>query len=306
MSFLDTLTGQNAAFSNDSDSAGRRVRLRPKPGGAQTIYGNGILKQLKSTNGMVWPYQPTIQYSQEVAYTDIAVVHTNQDMLAYSKTHSVKLTVDGQFTVQNQTEGLYAMACIHFLRTVTKMDFGRGSETRGTPPPVLLFDAYGRFMFDSVPVVVTNFGVTLPNDVDYVPVDTTNLTAGSILGSLLGSVVGDSSLLGGLSNIYSTAQNVSSQLSKNPLLPDTSNLRFPNAIQNKISQLAGGPYVWLPAVFNISVQITTQHTPAQLDSFNINQFRNGTSLKSSGNLLGGISKLLGGAKPGGNGPGGWV
>jgi hypothetical protein len=223
-------------------------------------------------------------------------VHTNQDILAYSKTHSLKLTVDGQFSVQNASEGLYAVACIHFLRSVTKMDFGRSSQTAGTPPPVLLFDAYGRFMFDSVPVVVTGFGVTLPNDVDYVPVDVSNLTPGNIIGGLLGTVVPQ-----GLTNLYDTAQNISSQLSKNPLLPDVNNIRFPNAIQNKINQLAGGPYVWLPAVFNISVQMTTQMTPQRLDNFNLSEFRNGSSMKRSNNILGGmLGSFLGGSNNGAN------
>ena len=288
-------------FSNDSDSAGRRVRLRPKPAGASGIYGTGILTQLKRTNGMVWPYQPAVQYNQEVSYTEIPVVQTNQDMMSYSKTHSLKLTVDGQFSVQNQTEGLYAIACIHFLKTVTKMDFGRSAGT-GRPPPVLLFDAYGKFLFDSVPVVVTGFGISLPNDIDYVPIDMSMLTASGLLNNLLTSAgVPDA-----VQNIYNTAQNATSQIMRNPMLPDVNNIRFPNAIQNKMTQIAGGPYVWLPALFNISVQITTQQTPAALDSFNLNSFRNGTSLKASGNLLNGIGNMINGASSGTSGFGGWV
>ena len=91
-------------------------------------------------------------------------------------------------------------------------------------------------------------------------------------------------------------------------LPDVNNIRFPNAIQNKINQLAGGPFVWLPAVFNISVGMTTQYTPQKMDSFNLQNFRNGSSMKAGG----GIGSLIGGLFGGGNGfgkggsQGGWT
>lgn len=172
---FNSLKDRAASFAstqdNNSDSGGRRVRLRPKPRAFADIIGNGnILRPLALTNGMVWPYQPQIGYSQEVDYTNVSMVHTNQDFYAYTRTPSVKLTCEGEFTVQNQTEGLYAMACIHFLRTVTKMYFGETPVNIGTPPPILLFDAYGEYMFNKLPVIVTNFTANMPKDVDYVRV----------------------------------------------------------------------------------------------------------------------------------------
>jgi hypothetical protein len=52
-----------------------------------------------------------------------------------------------------------------------------------------------------------------------------------------------------------------------------------------VTQLLGGPFVWLPTVFNISVQITTQQTPAALDSFNLTAFTNGTLSKNNNSLF---------------------
>ena len=156
-----------AAQQNLTDTAGRRVRLRPKPNAMSQVLGStGLMQPLKDT-GLIFPYQPTITYSQDVTYVNLATVHANQDIYSYSHTPALKLTVDGDFTVQNQTEGMYALAAIHFLRTVSKMDFGSGSNP-GQPPPVLLFDAYGQWMFNALPVIVTQFSVTLPKDVDYV------------------------------------------------------------------------------------------------------------------------------------------
>lgn len=157
---------------NNSDGSARRARLRPKPSKMfDELLGGKILQPIRAHNGMVWPYQPLISYQQEVEYAPVSMVHTNQDFYAYTKTPSVKLTCEGEFTVQNQTEGLYALACIHFLRTMTKMYFGQGNHL-GTPPPILLFDAYGDYIFNKLPVIVTQFNAGFPKDIDYVPIST--------------------------------------------------------------------------------------------------------------------------------------
>lgn len=252
-------------FNNNSDAAGRRVRLRPKPDAISQIYGNGgLLAPLRSTNGMVFPYQPTITYNQDVNYTTIDMVHTNQEFYAYTRTNALKLTVSGQFTVQNQTEGVYSMACIHFLRTVTKMWFGKGARV-GTPPPVLLFDAYGTYMFNQLPVIVTGFSVGLPNDVDYVAVDLANI---------------------GMSNNTGSTENfikeLSSLIARNPELrsfSNSQNLMYSTTATQRKSLTSNAGYVWLPAVFNIDVNLTVQNTPSRLRQFDLDQFRTGALLK---------------------------
>ena len=238
--------------SNDSDIQGRRVRLRPKPAAALTIYGSGIITPLRNTNGLVWPYQPTITYSQDINYTSIELVHTNQEMYAYTRTNAVKLSVDGAFSVQNQTEGVYAIACIHFLQTVSKMNFGSTDTNAGTPPPILLFDAYGDFMFNALPVIVTNFSVTLPNDVDYVPINRAYLSTDNSNGST--SIDYTKTDIAALGDGYDFLQ-----------------------------QSQSGS-IWLPAMFNISVSITVQNTPAVLrNNFNLDQFRSGQLMQNNNN-----------------------
>ena len=66
---------------------------------------------------------------------------------------------------------------MHFLRWSTKSDFGayvNGNRRTdaGTPPPVLVFSGYGTEQFNNIPVIVRNFSYTLPEDVDYVTVQT--------------------------------------------------------------------------------------------------------------------------------------
>lgn len=230
---------------NISDSAGRRVRLRPKPAGIDRIYCcSPILQYIRETNGMVWPYQPLITYGQEVDYKSMELTHANQDIYAYHRTPSVKIAVDGEFSVQNQKEGLYAMACIHYLRTITKMYFGEdapGNRAIGTPPPVMLFDAYGSYMFNALPVIITNFTIGLPKDVDYVPIDMTGMTE----------------ILQGVGRWQSLT---------NPYFRDANYANI----------------AWLPSLFNIQVQLIVQNTPSRLRQFNLGSFRQGSLLQKGG------------------------
>jgi hypothetical protein len=268
----------NTFSSNDSDANARRVRLRPKPGNAVNIvYGTGLLNPLRTTNGLVWPYQPTITYAQDVTYTNIDLVHTNQEMYAYTRTNAVKLVVDGQFSVQNQTEGVYALACIHFLRTVTKMYFGQTDQNAGTPPPILLFDAYGDFMFNQLPVIVTNFSVTLPNDVDYMPINVNNL-------STLQSITqpGDPYLGNNNATVGTTADQISY----------SANAAALQVGYNYLSQAQPNGSVWLPTAFGITVNITVQNTPSVLrQQFNLDSFRSGQLLLSTNK---GVGQQIGG------------
>ena len=264
-SYNGTSTSQSAgglpapapAQQNLIDAAGRRVRLRPKPGAMGQILGSsGLMSPLNGTNGMVFPYQPTVTWSQDVTYTQMEIVHANQDFYSYSKTPALKLTVDGDFTVQNQTEGLYSLACIQFLRTVTKMWFGGNTTASqnlaGTPPPVLLFDAYGQLMFNALPVIVTQFAVTLPKDVDYVPVQTGLSADGTGNGN---------------------PQPLNTALAANVF----NSMLSPTAAAGSGTQPVQG-FAWLPSVFSISVQLTVQNTPNRLRAFDLDQFRTGQLL----------------------------
>lgn len=75
------------------------------------------------------------------------------------------------FTSQNKKEAEYTLACIHFLRSISKSHFGDSDDNKGLPPPQVLLDGYGTYMFNGLSVVVTSFNVDLNNSVDYVGVD---------------------------------------------------------------------------------------------------------------------------------------
>lgn len=133
------------------------------------LNAGGLMAPLSFTNGMIFPYTPTIAFSQAVSYADLQLVHSNTDYPAYTRTPTCTLSVSGKFTVQNQQEGLYALAVLHYLRTVSKSYFGETDANNGKaglPPPVLLFSAYGQYVFNRLRVVLKSHSYTFEDSMD--------------------------------------------------------------------------------------------------------------------------------------------
>ena len=113
--------------------------------------------------------------------------------------------------VEDATQGLYWIAAVHYLRSLTKMFTGSDPKA-GNPPPVVFLNGYGNYVFKNVPVVVTNFTCTLPNDCDYIGVNVVGSAAGGIegvadaVGGLAGSL---GSAIPGLSDITDTVSSIS-------------------------------------------------------------------------------------------------
>lgn len=239
------------------NSQDRRVSLRPKPAAAGRVYGNGLLKPLAETGGLIWPYTPTISYNHNIDYQPIATVHANQDFHVYSRTPAVELQVSGDFSVQNQLEGRYALAAIHFLRTMAKMNFGDKDPAAGTPPPVLLFNAYGPFVFKDVPVIVKSFTAEFPDSVDYVEVAVKGLTTTTTT----------------VNERRTIARPFDANIDEPALQGGTVTIETP---VERTSTAVNDYTVWLPSVFKISANLVIQHTPKQLRSrFELPKFRDG-------------------------------
>ena len=120
-----------------------------------------------TNNKMVFPYTPTILLQHSANYQQVAPLHNNYPYVAYQNSNVNEIVITGQFYVQNELDAQYWIACLHYLRSVTKMDFGVNSET-GAPPPIVKLNGYGDYVFNNVPVVITTFTVDMPNEVDYI------------------------------------------------------------------------------------------------------------------------------------------
>jgi len=142
---------------------------------------NDIMGPLLDTQGLVFPTNPTVLVSQEANYNSLHPVHTNYPFWAYQNSQVGQITITANFPVQNSLEARYWIACIHYLRTVTKMNYGKGPGA-GEPPPVVKFNGYGDYVFKNVPVVVTSFQFDMPQDVDYISTGFTPLGGTAVPG----------------------------------------------------------------------------------------------------------------------------
>ena len=125
--------------------------------------------KLANTNGLVFPYTPTVLINHAANYGSMQPTHSNYPFPVYRNSEVNSMSITGDFSVENEDEAIYWIAAIHYLRSVTKMAYGNTSN-KGSPPPVVRLNGYGDFVFKNVPVVINQFSVDLPNDVDYLHV----------------------------------------------------------------------------------------------------------------------------------------
>lgn len=137
------------------------------PSGKILAAGGIILAPLSTTNGVIFPYTPTITFNHKANYESESLVHTNYDMPVYKNSTVNEIGVQAKFTANDWSEAQYVMAVIHFFRSATKMFYGQ-SAIAGTPPVVLRLDGHGKYLLNHLPVVCTGAEYSLPEEVDYV------------------------------------------------------------------------------------------------------------------------------------------
>jgi len=146
-----------------------RVRLRLAPQ-ADYLYkapAPGILYPLTVTDGVIFPYTPTITTAYKANYNAYDLVHSNYRGYFYQNSYVDPIQLTCMFTAQSTNEANYLLAVIQFFRSVTKMFYGQDAQ-RGAPPPLTYLTGLGEYQFNEHPCVVSQFNYTLPADVDYI------------------------------------------------------------------------------------------------------------------------------------------
>lgn len=162
-------TGQD--LYNYSSLQDWRIVLSLAPGAAYLYRATdpGILKPLQDTDGVVFPYTPTINVVYTASYDPTEIIHSNYKIYQYKSSSIDTISITGQFTAQDTYEANYVLAVIHFFRSVTKMFYGQDEDPKnGTPPPLCYIYGYGEYQFNKHPIAITSFNYSLPNDVDYI------------------------------------------------------------------------------------------------------------------------------------------
>ena len=162
-----------ASSNSVSDASDWRVSISIP----DVILDNGdILAPLRESSGssafntgnrMIFPFNPTVLLSHSANYSQIQPTHTNYPYNAYENSQVDAITITGEFYQENENDAKYWIACLHFLRSATKMFYGNSSPL-GNPPVVCRLNGYGKHILNNMPVVITNFTTDLPVDVDYI------------------------------------------------------------------------------------------------------------------------------------------
>ena len=187
-SVADVMTAVSS-FGGDTNSSDWRVRLSISPW--VSFKGSPVLAPLNDAGGLIFPYTPEITMNSNATYTPVAPTHANYAFQAYKNSNPGTIQITAPMNVEDATQGLYWIAAVHYLRSLTKMFTGSDMKA-GNPPPIIYLNGYGNYVFKNVPVVVTSFQTTLNAQSDYIGVN--------VVGSLASEISTLSGAIGGLSN----------------------------------------------------------------------------------------------------------
>jgi hypothetical protein len=167
-----------AKWSGRSDKTDWRVRLQI-PNSASAVYdsilaNNELMAPLVPSRGIFWPLTPAVVIQHSANYNPLAQTHSNYPFQAYQNSQVDSINIIGEFPVQNSDDAKHWVATVNFLRTITKMYFGKDQTLKGNPPPIMHMSGYGDHMFNKVPVVVNTFNVELRPGIDYISTKQTN------------------------------------------------------------------------------------------------------------------------------------
>jgi hypothetical protein len=258
-------------------SADWRVRLQLAPG-ANYLYKAGkdggeagILKPLYDTDGVIFPYTPSIETSYNANYEMYDLTHSNFRGYFYKNSRVNDINIRATFTAQDTQEAAYLLAVIHFFRSVTKMFYGAKDAYRGAPPPLTYLSGLGAYQFNNHPCVVSQFNYSLPPDVDYIRADApnnygTNLLTQRARTGAIAPTLGSASLTRLLGTL--TKPDVGAM----PRVPT------PGMINQNVNNTSQATYV--PTKIELSITLLPINTRSQVSTqFNMKEFASGALIK---------------------------
>lgn len=247
-----------------------RVRLRLAPS-ATYLYmdeNNELLSPLAASNGVVFPYMPSIQMSYNADYSDTALTHSNYKGYFYNSSYVGDVQLSAIFTAQDTKEANYLLAVIHFFRSVTKMFYGQDPQ-RGAPPPLVYIQGLGEYQFNNQPCVVKTFTYNLPNDVDYIRTKPNNYNI-NLNNRLPKSQIAPSN------SIASVVNRLKNALLPKGALPNTGAQSL--TVEQSVTNVANSTYV--PTKIEIQLTLMPIQTRSQQSQqFSVRDFSNGKLLR---------------------------
>lgn len=257
-----------SALQQQPNNGDWRLRLSLAPG-SNYLYNSGepgILQPLQVTNGVIFPYTPTIDVKYSAVYQQQSLTHSNYKGYYYQSSEVGPIGISCVFTAQDVNEANYLLAVIHFFRSATRMFYGQDTQ-RGAPPPLLYLNGLGQYQFSNQACVLQDFSYKLPADIDYVRAGSPNNVGLNL--SLQRSIqsVATSSLFAGAQRLV------------NALLPIGATPTNVATIQN-VPTLGLDSPTYVPTKIEISVSLLPMQSRQQVSSqFSLRDFANGNLLR---------------------------
>jgi hypothetical protein len=261
---------QTARVQSNTNAATGDWRVRLQLAASSTYLYNAsdcgpLLWPLRDTNGVIFPYTPTIDTAYKANYTAYDLTHSNYRGYFYQNSHVESINVKGIFTAQDTVEANYLLAVIHFFRSVTKMFYGQDAQ-RGSPPPLVFLSGLGDFQFNQHPCLVSNFNYTLPSDVDYIRAQSTLSNGGNQLAARTRQTTLGNPIASTIARLASLGQAIQPGAVAAPFAPQGS--------------LAAGNPTYVPTKMEISLSLLPVQTRSQVSQqFSLKGFANGNLLK---------------------------
>jgi hypothetical protein len=105
-----------------------------------------------------------IQESRTAGYETFSIVHLPTDIWAYRGTGARRFIISGNLISRNPKEAAQNAKYVDWIRSWVLPDFG----DTGATPPILRLSGYGNNNIRNVPVILNNYSITYPDNVDYI------------------------------------------------------------------------------------------------------------------------------------------
>jgi hypothetical protein len=222
----------------------------------------GILQPLQVTDGIIFPYTPTISTIYKADYDGYALTHSNYKGYFYKSSYVDTISLRCTFTAQGTSEANYLLAVITFLKSATKMFYGQDAE-RGAPPPLVYLSGLGDYQFNEHSCVITQFDYSLPGDVDYIRAGSANQAGINLTTQRDRQSVSTNSLFGSLNRLAAALLPAGAQ--PQTRAPPTLGLNRPT---------------YVPTKMEISLSLLPIQSRSQVSKqFSLKEFANGNLIR---------------------------
>ena len=261
---------QTARIQSNNNAATGDWRVRLQLANASDYLYNApdcgpLLWPLRDTNGVIFPYTPSIDTAYKANYSTYDLTHSNYRGYFYQNSYIDGINIKATFTAQDTVEANYVLACIHFFRSVTKMFYGQDAQ-RGTPPPLVFLSGLGDFQFNRHPCLVSQFNYNLPADVNYIRAQSTLSNGGNQLAARTRQTTLGNPIASTVQRLASLGQKI-----------------FPGAVTAPFApqgSLAAGNPTYVPTKMEMSLILLPVQTRSQVSQqFSVRGFANGNLLK---------------------------